>query len=81
MLIGFHTLTFTRIIQTLGDEGAAKICTVVFSVIGTFLGIFMSLPRTLNHISIMSIVSAVAMAISILLFMVFSGIEDHPASG
>jgi hypothetical protein len=41
----------------------------------------MSLPRTLNHVSLMSIFSAACMALAILLFLVFAGIEDHPLYG
>ncbi|CAO1637356.1 unnamed protein product [Jaminaea pallidilutea] len=78
MLIGFHVLTAAKIFNTLSDH---SLCTVVFSVIATLIGIVFSVPRTLNHVSIMSIFSAVCMAIAILLFLIFAGIEDHPALG
>ncbi|KAF2733989.1 putative amino acid transporter [Polyplosphaeria fusca] len=78
MLIGFHVLTGARVINTLSDH---SLCTVVFSVIVTIMGIVMSLPRTLNHISFMSMFSAACMGIAILLFMVFAGIEDAPLYG
>jgi hypothetical protein len=45
------------------------------------MGIIMSLPRTLNHVSFMSMFSAAAMGIAILLFLVFAGIEDAPLYG
>jgi hypothetical protein len=51
LLIGFHILTGARILNTLSDH---SLCTVVFSVIVTLIGIILSLPRALNHVSIMS---------------------------
>lgn len=51
------------------------------SVITTIIGVVMSLPRTLKHVSFMSMFSAAAMGIAILLFLVFAGIEAHPDYG
>ncbi|KAF2653444.1 putative amino acid transporter [Lophiostoma macrostomum CBS 122681] len=78
MLIGFHVLTGAKILNTLSDHSQ---CTVVFNVIITLLGILMSLPRTLNHVSFMSMFSAACMGLAILLFMIFAGIEDAPLYG
>lgn len=54
MLIGFHILTAAKIFNTLSDH---SMCTVIFSVIATLMGIVLSLPRTLNHVSYMSMFS------------------------
>jgi hypothetical protein len=54
ILIGFHVLTGAKILNTLSDHSQ---CTVVFSVIVMLMGIVMSIPRTLRHISFMSIFS------------------------
>ncbi|KAJ4994024.1 neutral amino acid [Stagonosporopsis vannaccii] len=78
MLIGFHILTGAKVINTLSDH---SMCTVIFSVIVTIMGVVMSLPRTLNHVSFMSMFSAACMGIAILLFLVFAGTEDHPLYG
>jgi hypothetical protein len=78
MLIGFHVLTGAKVINTLSDH---SLCTVVFSVIATIMGIIMSLPRTLNHVSFMSMFSAACMGMAILLFLIFAGTEDHPLYG
>ncbi|KAK4500940.1 hypothetical protein PRZ48_009132 [Zasmidium cellare] len=78
LLIGFHVLTGAKVLNTLSDHSA---CTVVFSIIAMLMGIVMSLPRTLKHVSFMSMFSAAAMAIAILLFLVFSGIEAAPYYG
>ncbi|WVQ83846.1 hypothetical protein IAT38_005990 [Cryptococcus sp. DSM 104549] len=77
-LIGFHVFTGAKILNTLSDAGA---CTVVFQAVTAIMGIIVSLPRTLNHVSLMSIVSAIAMAIAILLSLVYAGIEDAPYYG
>lgn len=54
LLIGFHILTGAKVINTLSDHSQ---CTVVFSVIATLMGIVMSIPRTLKHVSFMSMFS------------------------
>jgi len=54
MLIGFHILTGAKIINTLSDH---SMCTVIFNVIVTLIGIVISIPRTLRHVSFMSIFS------------------------
>lgn len=78
LLIGFHILTGAKVINTLSDH---SLCTVAFSVIVTLMGIVMSIPRTLRHVSFMSMFSAACMAIAILLFLVFAGIEEAPLYG
>ncbi|KAI5272272.1 putative amino acid transporter [Aureobasidium subglaciale] len=78
LLIGFHVLTGAKILNTLSDH---SMCTVIFSVIVTIMGVIMSVPRTLKHVSFMSMFSAACMGIAILLFLVFVGIEDAPGYG
>lgn len=78
LLIGFHILTGAKVINTLSDH---SLCTVDFSVIVTIMGIIMSVPRTLKHVSFMSMFSAACMGIAILLFLVFAGIEPAPLYG
>lgn len=51
LLMGFHILTGAKILNTLSDHSQ---CTVVFSVIMMLMSIVLSLPRTLNHVSMMS---------------------------
>jgi hypothetical protein len=78
LLVGFHVLTGAKIINTLSDH---SMCTVIFSVIVTIMGIVMSIPRTLKHVSFMSMFSAACMGIAILLFLVYAGIEVAPGYG
>ena len=54
LLIGFHVLTAAKVLNTLSDHSQ---CTVVFSIIGMLMGIVMSIPRTLRHVSFMSMFS------------------------
>ncbi|PBP19525.1 hypothetical protein BUE80_DR009759 [Diplocarpon rosae] len=78
LLIGFHVLTGAKILNTLSDH---SMCTVIFSIIATIMGIVMSAPRTLNHVSFMSMFSAACMGIAILLFLIFAGMEEAPYYG
>ncbi|KAJ5131235.1 uncharacterized protein N7515_007274 [Penicillium bovifimosum] len=78
LLVGFHVLTGAKVLNTLSDH---SLCTAIFSVIATIMGIAMSAPRTLQHISLMSMFSSACMGIAIILFLVFAGIEDAPFYG
>lgn len=78
ILIGFHVLTGAKVLNTLSDH---SLCTVGFSAIAMIMGIILSLPRTLRHVSFMSIFSSLCMGIAILLFLIFAGIEKAPLYG
>jgi len=78
LLIGFHILTGAKVLNTLSSH---SLCTVVFSVIVTLIGIVLSIPRTLRHVSFMSIFSSACMGLAILLFLIFAGIEEAPFYG
>ncbi|KAJ5961301.1 uncharacterized protein N7479_008451 [Penicillium vulpinum] len=78
LLIGFHVLTGAKVLNTLSDH---SMCTAVFSIITAVIGIVMSMPRTLQHISFMSMFSSACMGIAIILFLVFAGIEEAPLYG
>ena len=54
LLIGFHILTAAKVLNTLSDH---SLCTVAFSAIAAIMGIIMSIPRTLKHVSFMSLFS------------------------
>ncbi|GFZ51702.1 hypothetical protein JCM24511_09470 [Saitozyma sp. JCM 24511] len=77
-LIGFHVFTGAKIFNTLSDSA---LCTVTFQAISAIIGIIVSLPRTLKHVSLMSVVSAICMGIAIILSLVYAGIEDAPLYG
>ena len=54
ILIGFHILTGAMILNTLSNH---SLCTAVFSAVATVMGIVLSAPRTLGHVSWMSLFS------------------------
>lgn len=77
------------VLNTLSDH---SICTIAFQAIAAIIGsessprpatnpVVVSIPRTLKHVSLMGIVSAVCMGIAILLALIFSGIQPHPSAG
>lgn len=78
VLCGFHVLTGAQVLNTVTDH---SLCSVKFAIIVTVIAIVLSTPRTLSHLSLISIASAVCMFLAILLFMIFAGKEDHPAGG
>lgn len=78
ILIGFHILMGARVLNTLSEH---SLCTAVFNVIAMIMGIVLSLPRTLHHVSFLSMFSAFCMGMAVLLWVIFAGIEDHPMRG
>lgn len=93
MLVGFHVFTgakselllscmcisnLSSVLNTLSDH---SVCTIGFQAVAAIIGVIVSLPRTLAHVSSMGVVSAICMAISILLALIFSGIEPNPRGG
>ena len=52
LLVGFHVFTGAKVLNTLSDH---SLCTVAFSAITMIMGIILSIPRTLKHVSFMSI--------------------------
>jgi Transmembrane amino acid transporter protein len=76
MLCGFHVLTGAQVLNTVTGH---SLCSVDFGIIVTLIAIVLSSPRTLSHVSIISIGSAICMALAILLFMIYAGTEDYPA--
>jgi len=70
-----HVVVGEKVLNTLSNHA---ICTVAFGAILTVIYIFFTLPRTLADLSWLSVFSAVTMFISVILGMIFSGVEDHP---
>ncbi|OKL55675.1 hypothetical protein UA08_09021 [Talaromyces atroroseus] len=76
VLCGFHVLTGAQVLNTVTGH---SLCSIDFGIIVTLIAIVLSLPRTLSHVSLISIGSAICMALAILLFMIYAGKEDYPA--
>ncbi|KAF9218315.1 hypothetical protein BS17DRAFT_791721 [Gyrodon lividus] len=73
---GFHVLVGTQLLDTL--SGSSQ-CSVVYGAITAGVCFFISLPRTLDQLSGLGMVSAICMGISILLAIIFSAVEGRPA--
>lgn len=71
-IMGLHTLTGSEILNTLSEHGT---CTLVFSLIIMIVSILLTLPRKLEQLTSLGIISAVSMFISIMLVMIFTGIQ------
>lgn len=71
---GLHTLTGATILNTLSEHGT---CTLVFSIIICVVCLVLTLPRKLDQIATMGIVSAVCMGVALLLGMIFHGIQGR----
>lgn len=75
-VMALHVLTGSKIINTLSGHAA---CTVGFAAVAMVICIIASLPRTLEQVSIMGIVSAIFMGTAVLVTLVFAGIQGEPA--
>ena len=69
-----HLVTFSVALNVLSDHGT---CTIVFGVVGLVVSLICSLPRTLNNVSWLSMVSFTSIVSAIVICMIGLGIE-HP---
>ena len=69
-----HLVTFTVALNVLSDHGT---CTIVFGVVGLVVSLICSLPRTLNNVSWLSMVSFTSIVSAIIICMIGLGV-DHP---
>ena len=74
---GLHCVVGAEYLNTISNGGA---CTVVFGLVVAIISFFVSLPRTFSALSHMATASAFFTFISVLLAMIFVGIEGHPAN-
>lgn len=75
-IMGLHTLTGSEILNTLSNHGT---CSLVFSLVIMIVSLLLTLPRKLEQLTILGVISAISMFISIMLVMIFSGIQGpHP---
>ncbi|KAI9371394.1 transmembrane amino acid transporter protein-domain-containing protein [Aspergillus egyptiacus] len=73
---GLHCLVGAEYFNTISNHGT---CTIVFSLVTAIISLICSIPRTFNTLSKVATFSAVATFISVMLAVIFSAIEDHPA--
>jgi hypothetical protein len=71
-----HCIVGAKLLNTLTNSSE---CTIVFSAITAIICFVVSLPRTLNQLAGLGTFSAVTMGLAVLLAVIFSGIQSHPA--
>ncbi|PWN86587.1 hypothetical protein FA10DRAFT_256956 [Acaromyces ingoldii] len=69
---GLHTLTGSEILNVLSNHGT---CTLVFSIVIMIACFLLTLPRKMENVAIMGIVSAISMGIALLTLLIFTGIQ------
>lgn len=75
---GFHCLVGSKYLNTMTYPNH-MICTIGFSAIVAVVSFFASLPRTFSGLARLATVSALFTFLSVLLAMIFAGVESHPA--
>lgn len=81
ILAALHVLVGARYFNTITRNysgGLIDVCSLAFAVLATVLCIFLSLPRTFSHLSYVGFFSAATQFVSVVLSMIFSGIQKHP---
>ncbi|CAK45327.1 hypothetical protein CBS63078_5539 [Aspergillus niger] len=73
---GLHCLVGAEYLNTISGHGA---CTIIFSLVTAIISLICSLPRTFSALSKVATLSAFTTFISVMLALIFSAIEDHPA--
>lgn len=71
-----HVLVGSKYLNSISNHA---LCSVVFSVITAIICFIFSIPRTFAGMSHLASFSAATMFIAVILCMVFSGIQTHPA--
>ncbi|KAE8153690.1 transmembrane amino acid transporter protein-domain-containing protein [Aspergillus avenaceus] len=71
-LMASHILTFTVAMNTLTNHGT---CSIVFGVVGLIVSLLISLPRTLEKMSWLSLVSFISIFSAVMVAMIAIGIQ------
>lgn len=75
-LQGLHCLVGAQYLNTMTNHST---CTVLFVAVTAVISFVCSIPRTFNTLSKLATLSAFFTFISVLLSMIFAGLEAHPA--
>lgn len=76
LIQGLHVLVGAKYLNTITNH---SICSVGFTAIVAVISFVFSIPRTFSSLSKVGYFSAITMFISVILAIVFAGIQDHPA--
>lgn len=83
ILAALHVLVGARYFNTITknyEGGLINTCSLAFAVLATVLCCFLSLPRTFSQLSWVGLFSAGTQFVSVILAMIFAGIQEHPHS-
>ncbi|EIM83528.1 uncharacterized protein STEHIDRAFT_101802 [Stereum hirsutum FP-91666 SS1] len=70
-----HCVVGAELLNTLSGSSS---CTITFSAVTAIICFLVSLPRTLSQLSYLGVFAAVTMGASVLLVVIFSGVQTHP---
>ncbi|KAL4755074.1 hypothetical protein BDW72DRAFT_165017 [Aspergillus terricola var. indicus] len=73
---GLHCVVGAEYLNTISNHGT---CTVVFSFVVAVISLICSIPRTFGTLAKVATISALATFVSVMLAVIFTAIEDHPA--
>ncbi|CAG97975.1 uncharacterized protein KLLA0_F04125g [Kluyveromyces lactis] len=76
LIQGLHVLVGAKYLNTVTNH---SVCSVGFAAIVAVISFVFSIPRTFSSLSKVAYFSAITMFISVILAMIFAGIQDHPA--
>ncbi|KAJ5454010.1 uncharacterized protein N7458_004966 [Penicillium daleae] len=76
-IMASHILTFTVAMNTITSHGT---CSLVFGIVGTILSFLCCVPRTLERVSWLSLVSFVSITAAVFVCMIAVGIENPSSS-
>ncbi|RMJ25845.1 amino acid transporter [Aspergillus sp. HF37] len=71
-IMASHLLTFTVAMNSLTEHGT---CSIVFAIVGLVVSLVANLPRTLKHVSTMSIASFISVFAAVLITMIGVGVQ------
>lgn len=81
IVAALHVLTGAKYFNTITQNyegGVVNVCSLTFAAVATVLCFLLALPRTFSQLSYVAIFSAAMQFVSILLGMIFSGVQKHP---
>ncbi|KAJ5243717.1 hypothetical protein N7489_003813 [Penicillium chrysogenum] len=76
-LMASHILTFTVALNSITGHAT---CSIVFGLVGLILSLILSLPRTLEKMSWLSLVSFISIFVAVMVTMIALGIQNNGAA-
>ncbi|KAJ5599840.1 hypothetical protein N7450_000907 [Penicillium hetheringtonii] len=74
-VMGSHILTFRVMMNTITEHGT---CSVVFSLVGMLISLFLSIPRTMKGMTWISFASFLSIFSAVMITMISVGVEAPP---